>query len=444
MNMTLLSRPSRALLLGLALLVPSAVACGADALGDGADQGEGSPASSTPALLDPPTGIATQALTDPPGQWTAHVAGTCGDGTPAVYGVNPAPNPTGCLFVSGRGQGICDAASGTLACPPASGSNTTLHYTAADLASDSGQLLTTGLYDRAGMVSGAVSPFASCDFVIMPTCTGDTWLGAADRSYVINGSTVVVHHQGEALFSAQLAQIAATFPVPNRVIVYGFSSAGIGAMVHAGDFRGAWPTSVPMAMINDSGTLPRDPYLTGALQTQLLTQWGSPPLPAGCPACATQQGQIDSGLWNILPYANGIMPTAWVDSVGDFVISLGFATYPGDLTLRCANSAPYNALGQCDFGLTTRSPRAAPASFDLAATVSAAGIPTYLAKSGQACTGCPAGFGRWWTAHGLATGLNAIPAGGGPVAQSGCPVVQWAGAFALGKAQVPPCAVNVR
>lgn len=393
------------------------------------------------------------------GVWTAvaEPAAVAGDGSVPVWGVNPSPSPSGCLVIVGRGEGICDAGSGSLGCPPYSGSPAILHYNASDLAGDANPslygVLSLGLFDA------TTSPIRSCDWVVIPTPNGDAWLGNATRTYNVNGTNVTVQHKGAQLFSTMLADIASAFPTPTQVFVYGYSAGGMGAMFHAADFANTWP-GVQVSIVSDSGTWLRDPYLTIALQQQLVSQWNAS---ISCTGCTPITGNNSTGFHRAYEYAlsvtcatgsnskscgvqNGIdaSPVTLMSSRGDGIISGAFTTYPGDSSLRCGNAAPYNSSPQCEMGLTNHSPRTSPGSLDLVSYLSTKGVNTYLSSNGPSVTGAPTGFGAWWTKHGLCIGKAAVAVGSGPIQQSGCDAIQYAAANGLGTALPSGCTSTVQ
>lgn len=373
------------------------------------------------------------------GSWSTSSTGAlCGDGSLALMATNTSPsNPSSCLVIHVNGEGVCWAGSNWGSCLGAQ-SPATQHANAADYAgwTAAGALLTSGLFDR----SDPQNPVASCDWATIPTCTADALLGDADAYYY----GTLVRHRGRTLATAALSAIAAQYPSPSKVIVLGVSSGGMGSPALAGQIRALYPTQ-DISLLDDSGPWMRDPYETIGLQQLMISQWRVV-LPGGCTNCAPVTGNNATGLHNLFSYAIGHgVRVAYMGSRGDGLLSRVFSAAPGDTALQCANGATAcnGSPCGCEYGLSSHAPRLTPGIIDFTDWLQPQGVRTYISSGGAAVSGAPPGFGKWWLPHVLSIGPNALPSKGGPIAQGGCTVNQWAGHFINNTTPVSPCTANV-
>lgn len=203
----------------------------------------------------------------PANQWTwIEVPGTtCGDGTPAGFGINRAPTGSD-LFVYFEGGGACWDQTTCFVTKTAV--NIQVAYGAANLAADVAGLT----IDRT-----TYPAIANASFVFVPYCTGD--LHAGDNVMMYGLGTV--HHTGGTNAQAFVDELHANFPDAAHVWVSGSSAGGYGATLNFHRFANAW-TGSEVHLLQDSS--PFIPWQANYGTLQAAWQLVFPP---GCTDCAT-------------------------------------------------------------------------------------------------------------------------------------------------------------
>lgn len=221
----------------------------------------------------PPATPDAAPITAPPNQWTwiSFPNTTCGNGTPAGFGINLPAAPTGDLLVYFEGGGACWDANTCFTLKSAVNIDRT--YDAAAFATDIG----TSQPDRT-----PGNPFANAAMVWIPYCTGDLHAGIATRDYQVDATTTkTVHHTGATNTQAFVDAIKATFPSLTHVWLSGSSAGGYGATFNQHRFAAAWP-DVDVHVLQDSS-----PFLpVRAAYATWQTAW-TLQFPPGCAGCAT-------------------------------------------------------------------------------------------------------------------------------------------------------------
>ncbi len=269
-------------------------------------------------------GVDAKVITAPANQWTwIEMPGTtCANGTPAGFGINFPPAPSGDMLVYFEGGGACwdDNTCFTLK----TSVNIETTYTAATFATDIG----TAPADRS-----AGNVFGQATLVWIPYCTGDLHAGIATRDYAA-GHTV--HHTGGTNTQAFVDALHATLPGLTRIWVSGSSAGGYGATFNQHRFATAWP-SVDIHVLQDSS--PFVPVLA-AYQTW-QTAW-TLQFPPGCTGCGTDFPKVIDTIATAHPGARiGLL--TWDD---DAVIKQYFG-YTGSL-VDATNTLLANQYGRAN------------------------------------------------------------------------------------------------
>lgn len=217
-------------------------------------------------------------ITAPPNQWTwiPFPNTTCANGTPAGFGINFPPTPSGDLFVYFEGGGACWDYSTCFELHTAVNIGTT--YDAAAFARDIG----TAPPDRS-----AGNPFGAATLVWIPYCTGDLHAGIATQDYPDgSGGTKPVHHTGATNTQAFVDALHATLPTLQHLWLSGSSAGGYGATFNQHRFAAAWP-DIPTHVLQDSS--PFVPPVTGydLWRTAWTLQY-----PPGCTGCDTDLPKV--------------------------------------------------------------------------------------------------------------------------------------------------------
>ena len=239
-----------------ALLVLLLAACG--------DSTSGNPADAAADAPDP--------ITAPPNTWTwIEIPGTtCGNGTPAGFGINVPATPSAELFVYFQGGGACWDANTCFTVKTAVNIETT--YNAAKLAADLGGA-------QADRSPGNV--FGRATLVLVPYCTGDLHAGIEVRDYTASGTARRVHHTGATNTQRFVEALQATLPGASPIWIAGSSAGGYGATLNHHRFAAAWP-GVDVHVLQDGS--PFVPVL--AAYDTWQSAW-SLQFPPGCTGCTT-------------------------------------------------------------------------------------------------------------------------------------------------------------
>src|SRR5262249_29862487 len=196
-----------------------------------------------------------QPLTAPDMMWTyTDFPDTkCRDGSPAGLAVSLNSASTKVMiFLQGGGACFDSVTCGT------NPTNTSAQKTAQ----------TAGVFDR----SNAANPVKDWNFVFIPYCTGDTFIGTKDDG-MVQGVTGMQHFMGRPNMEKFLNRIVPTFPKATQVLLTGVSAGGFGAASNSYLVQRAFG-SVPVTMIDDSGPPMSSMYIPTCLQQKWRTTWG--------------------------------------------------------------------------------------------------------------------------------------------------------------------------
>jgi hypothetical protein len=119
----------------------------------------------------------------------------------------------------------------------------------------------------------AANPVRDWNFVDIPYCTGDVHAGNNPNGMVagVAGTQQFVGYPNMHEF---LKQIVPTFPNVKQVLLTGTGAGGFGASANSIQVGQAFPASVQMYVLDDSGPPMDDPYAANCLQQQWVTLWG--------------------------------------------------------------------------------------------------------------------------------------------------------------------------
>lgn len=129
-----------------------------------------------------------------------------------------------------------------------------------------------GVFDRS---KGAENPFAEYNFLFVPYCSGDVWLGAQPNG-VVPGVPGVQKFLGYANSKAALDYAAASLlpAAGGHVVLAGESAGGFGVLGNYFQFNQAFAgKDVKLHVIDDSGPAMSAPYLAACLQAQWRQLW---------------------------------------------------------------------------------------------------------------------------------------------------------------------------
>lgn len=203
--------------------------------------------------------------------WVDFPGAVCGNGTMTGLGVNLTQRSDDVLIYM-EGGGACWNATTCFTFGTAA--NLSTGYDGADFANAA--FRQAFAVDR----SQSTNPFRDLNYVYIPYCTGDVHGGDAIQKYDPNRHDV--HHKGVKNVEAYLARLSATFPNATKVFLTGSSAGAYGAQLNYERVAAAFPNA-EVHVLADSGQMVNP---SGSLLTTWLNAWKTP-LPAGCPACAT-------------------------------------------------------------------------------------------------------------------------------------------------------------
>jgi hypothetical protein len=193
----------------------------------------------------------------------------CADGSATGFAINPLSTGNGKLMVFMDGGGFCDDQS---SCSGTFKTTTYLSYGASTFATEmtstsskseqvnlapfgsytwSKTLGTRGIYDR----TAAANPFRNYNFVFIPHCTGDMFLGERqDTSSAFSSVRTPSQkwHVGFTNFGIFAQQVQALFPATPAIALVGGSAGGVGTLYNYRQLKALFP-EVPMIVLSDSG-----------------------------------------------------------------------------------------------------------------------------------------------------------------------------------------------
>jgi len=247
--------------------------------------------------------------------WTS-VAGTqCRDGSETGFAVNLASPPSDKLMIYLEGGGAC---VDQFFCLPVA---TPTSFGATEFATwKAGSGAATqpngGIFNRAD----AANPVAGWNFVYIPYCTGDIFLGSHPNAMVPN-VTMPQQFVGYTDVGLDLDRIVPTFPGTTKVLLTGVSAGGFGAAINYGQTAKAFG-STPVYMLDDSGPTFEAPYLPQCMLTEFSSLWGTGPL-AECSDCTNPASyMVDFAKYLTKTYPT--VPFGFIESTEDGVITLFF------------------------------------------------------------------------------------------------------------------------
>ncbi len=207
------------------------------------------------APLFPPFPTNGMPITAPDNTWTyMDIADTkCRDGSTAGLAVS-LNSKSDKVMIFLQGGGACFDSLTCLANP----------------ANAAGQkaAVTTGIFDR----TNAANPVKDWNYVFIPYCTGDTFMGTNDNG-MVTGVTGVQHFMGRPNMEKFLNRIVPTFPKATQVLLTGISAGGFGAASNSYLVQRAFG-STPVTMLDDSGPPMSSKYIPACLQDKWRTTWG--------------------------------------------------------------------------------------------------------------------------------------------------------------------------
>jgi hypothetical protein len=242
-------------------------------------------------------------ITAPPNTWTwiPFPNTTCGNGTPAGFGINVPATPSTDMLVYFEGGGACW--DGTTCFQTKTAVNIDVTYDATSFAHDIG----TTPPDRS-----AANPFGAATLVWIPYCTGDLHAGITTQDYPVgDGTTKQVHHTGATNTQAFVDSLKATFPTLTHLWLSGSSAGGYGATFNQHRFAAAWP-DIDAHVLQDSS--PFVPVLANydAWRTAWTLQY-----PPSCTGCETDFPKVIDAITAAHPTAR-----------------IGLLTYNDDATIK--------------------------------------------------------------------------------------------------------------
>ncbi|MGH7435088.1 MAG: pectin acetylesterase-family hydrolase, partial [Polyangiaceae bacterium] len=206
------------------------------------------------------------------GAWTFYDAipgAKCADGSATGFAINPLSTGNGKLLVFLDGGGFCDDQS---SCSGTFKTTTYFSYNASTFATEmtstaskteqvnfapfgsyawSKTLGTRGLWDR----TAAANPFRNYNFVFIPHCTGDMFLGArqdTSSAFPSVRTPSQTWHVGFTNFGVFAQQVQGLFPTPPSIALVGGSAGGVGTLYNYSQLKARYP-EVPLTVLSDSG-----------------------------------------------------------------------------------------------------------------------------------------------------------------------------------------------
>lgn len=245
------------------------------------------------------------------GQWTwvGVPQALCRDGSTTGFGIrlNPASDK---LVIYFQGGGACFN-SATCTSNPATFGPT--QFSLAVIAG--GQ---TGIFNS----TDAINPFKDWNAIFVPYCTGDVHSGSATGVNVPGvGSPTNQQFVGYRNVGHYLKRIIPTFPNVTRVLLTGASAGGFGSMLNYHRVAQAFCPR-PVSLVNDSGPIFADAYLSPCLQRRWRQLWGfDANLPSGCTGCSNTDGGGFVNYERFLGQTYGTQRLGIISSLQDSTIS---------------------------------------------------------------------------------------------------------------------------
>jgi hypothetical protein len=267
---------------GLNRRAAAVLACGAALVALVMPARAGSPAfrSAAPAMGAPlPRGPAGS------WQWVPIDGAVCRDGSPTGFFVKFS-NTSKNLMIYLEGGGVCFNAE-TCAFTPRNVNELVVGdtmETARALARPQVPW-TEGLFDT----SRAANPVRDWNMVYVPYCTGDTHAGTRANA-TVPGVAQPQQFVGYRNMTKFLSRIVPTFASASKVLLTGASAGGVGAAANFNQAQDGFG-QVPVVLLDDSGPIFSDEYISVCLQKRMRDLWGlNGSLPPDCPYCFANDG----------------------------------------------------------------------------------------------------------------------------------------------------------
>lgn len=181
---------------------------------------------------------------------------------------------------------------------------------------------TEGIFDT----TKAANPVRDWNMIYVPYCTGDAHAGTRANVAVpgVDGPQQFVGYRNMTRF---LSRIIPTFRDAGKVLLTGASAGGIGAAANFNQTQDGFG-SVPVVLLDDSGPVFADAFVTPCLQKQMRELWGlDGSLPPDCRECFQADGggleQAAVFLQHKYPNAVAGVVSSLQDSVMRFFFSWG-------------------------------------------------------------------------------------------------------------------------
>jgi hypothetical protein len=178
------------------------------------------------------------------------------------------------------------------------------------------------------------NPLKDYNIVWLPYCSGDAFFGN-QAGIKVPGVLGLKTFYGRVNLNLIMQKLVPTFPAVTELFVTGESAGGFGTLASFDFIMQGWPGITQSTLMDDSGPLLADQYLTPCLQTLWRDLWGlTASIPPDCPECTQPDG---GGMINIYPFLQNKYPNTkfgFIDSENDGVISFFFGYGLEDCTYR--------------------------------------------------------------------------------------------------------------
>lgn len=304
--------------------------------------------------------------------WTG-VAGTkCLDGSSTGFGsLNQTGKTTSALLIYLDGGGACWDGDTCDCLPDVNGNCENPNSTIVVNSFGSAELNPTALPIFAeAAFSGPTSALNGFNQVYIPYCTGDLHAGNEVQTFSTSidagPSNLVTHFHGYSNITLDLVQIKLLFPNPNRIVVWGASSGGLGADCNINQIAATWPGTLMYEMNNAGAPLSSLYENNIAPQTQQdvwgIAHSGTPVTALTCPFAPQFTGGSQTYDPSIQIAANTAVLTAirkaYTDDYSDATMN-GFANLLGCTDAYLCSGACTREPGctmRYDYNLFSRSP----------------------------------------------------------------------------------------
>jgi hypothetical protein len=248
--------------------------------------------------------------------WTP-VAGTmCRDGSGTGFAVNLASPPSTNLVIYLEGGGAC---VDTFFCSAIASPETFGASQFSTWKSETTGDANSGIFNR----SDTANPVAGWNFVYIPYCTGDVFVGDRTDVTVPDPNVPVQQFVGYTDVGLDLDRIVPTFPGTTKVLLTGVSAGGFGASANYVQTARHFG-STPVYLLDDSGPPMEAPYLAECMQSEFASLWGMGGALADCGSDCSNPSSYFIDFAKHVGAAYPTMPFGLIESSQDAVISLFF------------------------------------------------------------------------------------------------------------------------